>query len=90
MGPQNIFHVLMLKKCHRDPSHIILHRRLPVCSDMSYLEYPVKIIDWQEKVTRNKIIPIVKVIWQYHSLEDATWELEDEIQDKYAKLFKKI
>ena len=36
---------------------------------------------------RTKKIPLVKVLWRHHGFEEATWELEDEMQKKYPELF---
>ena len=27
----------------------------------------------------------MKVLWQYHGVEEATWELESEMREKYPK-----
>ena len=29
----------------------------------------------------------MKVLWQNHSIEEATWEREDDIKNKYPHLF---
>ncbi|XP_071939157.1 uncharacterized protein [Coffea arabica] len=39
------------------------------------------------KELRNKKIPLVKVLWKNHGMEEATWELEEEMQKKYPDLF---
>ena len=30
-------------------------------------------------------IPLFKVLWKHHGLEEAIWELEDEMQKKYPE-----
>ena len=55
--------------------------------DMSYVEVPVKILDRKQRVLRTKTIPMVKVLWRNYALEEATWELEFEIKEKYPELF---
>ena len=47
----------------------------------------MRILDTKEKVLRNKIIRLVKVLWQHHGVEEATWELKLEIREKYPQLF---
>ena len=54
---------------------------------MSYVEKPVKILDKKQKVLRTKTIPMVKVLWRNHVLEEATWELKSEMNEKYPELF---
>ena len=78
----------MLRKYHPDPSHIIEYELLEIQGDMSYEEKPIKILDRKEKVLRSKRIPLVKVLWQYHTSEEATWELESLMKEKYLYMFK--
>ena len=35
----------------------------------------------------SKDIALVKVKWKGHSLEEATWELEDKMREEYPHLF---
>jgi hypothetical protein len=44
--------------------------------DLSYQDYPVKILETLERVTRNKI-RMCKVQWSHHTEEEATWEREE-------------
>jgi hypothetical protein len=44
---------------------------------------PIHILDCKVKVLRNKAIGLVKVQWTYYSLEDATWDHEENMQAKY-------
>ena len=55
---------------------------------MSYEEQPVEILDRKEKELRNKKIPLVKVLWRNHEVEEATWEREEEMKTKYPQLFR--
>ena len=83
----DVFHVSMLKKYIPDASHKIDYQDLEIREDMSYVEKPVKILDKKEKVLRTKIIPMVKVLWRNHALEEATWEMESDMKEKYPELF---
>ncbi|TYK00876.1 Chromo domain-containing protein [Cucumis melo var. makuwa] len=51
--------------------------------DLSYDEEPVQILDGKEQVLRNKTIPLIKVLWRHHSVEEATWEPEDQMKKIY-------
>ena len=53
----------------------------------SYEERPVKILDRKVKELRHEQIPLVKILWRNHGMEEATWEVEKEIQKKYPELF---
>ncbi|XP_070668054.1 uncharacterized protein [Malus domestica] len=50
-------------------------------------EDPVTILDWKDKVLRNKIVRFVKVLWRNHSVEEATWETEERMKELYPRLF---
>ena len=51
-----------MKKYIPDPSHIIKYETMVIDKDLSYVEEPTQIIDRKEKILRNRVIPIVKVI----------------------------
>jgi hypothetical protein len=55
-------------------------RVLDVREDLSYQEYPVKILEIFERVTQNKKIKMCKVNWSHHTEEEATWEREEELK----------
>lgn len=55
--------------------------------DLSYIEKPVEILGRKEQVLRTKTIPLVKVLWRSQTVEEATWELEEDMQDQYPSLF---
>lgn len=55
--------------------------------DISYIEKPLKILDTKVKVLRTKTIPIVKVLWRKHALEEATWEVEIDTKINYLEFF---
>ena len=44
-------------------------------------------MDRSEKVLRGKSIPLVRVLWSQHGIQEETWELETEMKSKYPELF---
>ena len=44
-------------------------------------------MDRRVQVLRGKTIPLVKGLWKHHGAEEATWEREVEVQEKYPDLF---
>jgi hypothetical protein len=58
-------------------------------NDLTYKEYPVKILDTSERVTRSKIIRMCKVQCSHHTEEEATWERKDELKVDFPHLFSK-
>ena len=54
---------------------------------MTYVEEPIAILDRQVRKLRSKEIPLVKVLWNHHREEDATWRLETDMRRQYPQLF---
>jgi len=57
----DVFHISQLKKCVRVPEEIIEQQDLEVESDLSYVEYPMKILDTKERSTRRKRVKMYKI-----------------------------
>ncbi|CAL2271223.1 unnamed protein product [Prunus armeniaca] len=70
----DVFHVSMLRKYMPDPSHVLEYQLLELEEDLTYEEQPVS-------------IPVVKVLWRSQTVEEATWELEEQMRAKYPSLF---
>ncbi|KAJ8748685.1 hypothetical protein K2173_008130 [Erythroxylum novogranatense] len=83
----DVFHVSMLRRYRSDPSHIIQTSEVQLSDDLSYEEVPVAILDSKDKILRNKVIKLVKVLWRNHAVEEATWEPQDAMQEQYPHLF---
>jgi hypothetical protein len=73
----SVFHVSQLKKCVRLSTEIIAEPELEIEPDLSYQEYPSKILDCKERSTRAKLIKMYKIQCSNHSKEEATWETEE-------------
>jgi acetolactate synthase regulatory subunit len=71
----DVFHVSQLKKCLRVPEEQIPMEE-DAKEDLSYQEYPIKILEMFVRVTRNKKIKMCKMQWSHHTEEEATWERE--------------
>jgi hypothetical protein len=69
----NAFHINQLKKCLCVPEEQILMEDLDAKEELSFQEYPVRILETSERVTQNKRIRIHKVQWSHHTEEEATW-----------------
>jgi hypothetical protein len=83
----NVFHVSQLKKCLRVPEEQLPMEELSVQGDLTYTEYPIKILDTLTRVTRNKVIKMCKVQWSHHREDEATWEREEELRIDFPHLF---
>ncbi|XP_071901043.1 uncharacterized protein [Coffea arabica] len=83
----DVFHVSLLKEYHLDPTHILPPEDIELDKSLAYEERPIRVLDRKVKDLRNKQIPLVKVLWKHHDVEEATWELEKDMQEKYPNLF---
>ncbi|KAL0554397.1 hypothetical protein IC582_008317 [Cucumis melo] len=83
----DVFHVSMLRKYVPDPSHVVDYEPLEIDENLSYAEQPVEVLAREVKTLRNKEIPLVKVLWRNHRVEEATWEREDDMRSRYPELF---
>lgn len=55
--------------------------------DLSYFEEPVQILAHEVKELRHKRVPFVKILWNRHGVEEATWETEESMRVQYSSLF---
>jgi hypothetical protein len=62
-GVHDVFHV---------PEEQIPLEELTVKEDLTYEEFPVKILDTAEKVTRSRTIKMCKVQWNRYTEGEAT------------------
>ena len=83
----DVFHVSMLQKYCSDESHILHVKEIQVHEDLSYAKEPKAILARDVKQLRNKQVPLVKVRWQHHVKEEATWEPEATMRAQYPQLF---
>ncbi|CAL9018390.1 unnamed protein product, partial [Prunus brigantina] len=70
-----------------DPSHVLEEQPIELAENLTYVEQPVQILDWKTQVLRTREIPLVKVLWRSHNVEEATWEPEDQMREQYPYLF---
>jgi hypothetical protein len=83
----DVFHVSQLKKCLRVPEEQLPMEELVAKEDLSYQEYPVKILETSERITRNKKIKMCKVQWSHQTEDEATWEREEELKAEFPGFF---
>ncbi len=86
----DVFQVSKLRKCLRVPEEQMPLEELTLGKDLTYQEYPVKILDTSDKVTRNNRFQMCKVQWSNHTEEEATWEKEDQLKAEFAEIFSNL
>jgi hypothetical protein len=79
----NVFHVSQLRKCVRLPTEVLPEPEIETEPDLSYQEYPVKVLDQKERSMRARSIKMYKVQWSHHSVEEATWETQDFLRSRF-------
>jgi hypothetical protein len=79
----DVFHVSQLKKCIKVPMEIVETQAIEIKPDLSYIEQPIQILDTKERVTRKKKIKMYKILWNHHTKEEATWEIEFYLQQNF-------
>ncbi|GJU55971.1 retrovirus-related pol polyprotein from transposon TNT 1-94 [Tanacetum coccineum] len=83
----DVFHVSLLRGYHYHPLHVASYPFDQIQPDMSLSEEPESILDRQERVMRNKVIPFVKILWKNHPEREATWETEESMRASYPHFF---
>ncbi|XP_071933837.1 uncharacterized protein [Coffea arabica] len=83
----NVLHVSILKKYYPNPSHVLQLESIEIDETLTYEEKSLKLLDRKVKELGNKQIPLVKVLWRNHRIEEATSEVEEDILGKYPDLF---
>jgi hypothetical protein len=61
LGVHNVFHVSQLMRCLKPPIDVVIEDTIPLEPDLMYKAYPIKILDQQDRVTRNKTTRIYKI-----------------------------
>ncbi|KAL4023299.1 hypothetical protein IC575_017051 [Cucumis melo] len=76
----DVFHISMLRKYVADPTHVVDFEPLQISENLSYEEQPVEVLAREVKKLRSREIPLVKILWQNHGVEEATWEKEEDMR----------
>jgi hypothetical protein len=86
-GVHLVFHVSMLRKYLKDPEQTMEAESVNIEQDLTVKYHPVQILEFSERVMRNRTIKYVKVLWTNQTEQEATWELEDYMRKEYPELF---
>ena len=86
----DVFHVSQLKKCLRVPERNVEVEGVELEPDLTYSEYPIRVLDQKDRVTRRRTIKFYKIQWNQHSEEEATWESEDYLLEKFPEFLASI
>jgi len=65
------------------PTEIIKSQDIEIEPDLSYAEYPIRVLDTKERSTRREKVRMYKIQWNHHTEEEATWETETYLQRNF-------
>jgi hypothetical protein len=85
-GIHDVFHISQLKKYNPDAEHVPDKEPLKLKLNLSYVEKLVKVIERSVKELKNKEISMVKVLWELHETQDATWETYEWLRKNHPRL----
>ena len=68
----DVFHVFILRKNISDPSHVLETPPVELKEDLPFEVQLVEILDQKEKILRNKVVLMVKVLWRSGRVEEMT------------------
>ncbi|KAL4309920.1 hypothetical protein GQ457_01G022410 [Hibiscus cannabinus] len=84
---RGVFYVSMLRMYRLDPLHVLGPKEVELYPNLSYKEDLIHILAWEVNKLKNKSIPLVKVLWRSHKMEEATWEPEETMREQYPQPF---
>ena len=70
-----------------DESHVLEPQTVEISGDLSYSEQPVAVVGREIRKLQSRWIPSVRVAWQHHKGQEATWEPEEIMRKLYPQLF---
>ena len=77
----------LFKRYHGDGNYIIRWDSVLLDENLSYEEEPVAILGREVRKFRSREIASIKVQWRNRPVEEATWEKEADMQERYPHLF---
>ena len=83
----NVFHFSLLKNYVHDPTHMIDWNLVQVEPKDDFQSEPLRILDRREITLQNRVVAWLKDQWKHFIPEEATWELEGDLQKYYPILF---
>ena len=83
----NVFLISQLNKCHSVLTDTVDSEALDLQSGLIYEEYPIVILDRDERRVKRSMVKFVKVQWSNHTEDEATSEREDRLRQEYPEFF---
>ena len=80
LGIHRVFHVILLKKYHLDPLHVLKDDDVILVSQEEFQTEPEAILEARERKLRNRVLRKVLVKWKGYLLKKASWEDKTTLQ----------
>ena len=77
----------MLRKYIPDSSHVSEALPIKLNENLSFEVQLVGIVHQRKKELRNKVIPMVKVLWRTDTIEEIMWKTKASMRSRYPYLF---
>nr|XP_009778606.1 PREDICTED: uncharacterized protein LOC104227924 [Nicotiana sylvestris] len=87
VGLHLVFYVSMLRKYHKDRSHVLDFSTVQLDENLTFEDDSVVILNRQAHKLRSKSFPSVKMQWRGQPNEEAMWEFESDIWSIYPPPF---
>lgn len=81
----NVFHVSSWINALQIPKQTINTSSVNLEQDLTYAEYPIRVLDQKDWVTRKQVLRFYKVQWNQHYEDEATWESEEYLVKHFLK-----
>ncbi|XP_019253860.1 PREDICTED: uncharacterized protein LOC109232548 [Nicotiana attenuata] len=78
-GKESFMSPCQKKNCISDSSQVLEAPTIPLDEKLTYKEEPMVIVARQVRKLLSKEVVVVEVLWRNHTIEEATWEVEDDI-----------
>jgi hypothetical protein len=79
----NVFHVSQFKKCLQVPDRTVEVTNVALEPNLTYSEYPIRVLDQKDRVTRRRTLRFFKIQWNQHTEDAATWETQDFLEKNF-------
>jgi hypothetical protein len=82
-----MFHVSQLQKCLRVPTEVVEVDALDLQPSLVYVEQHLCVLEKAENNVKGKKVKLVKIPWENHTEEEATWDPKDVMHEQYLEIF---
>ena len=86
-GVHDVIHVSQRNKCLCVSEEQIPLEELIVKKDLTYEEFPIRILETAERVTMSRVIKMCKVQWNRYIEDEATLEREEDLRKNIPASF---